>query len=313
MTGDDALGFVPYRSESPLQQLRFGMQHRPPWVLAKGQTALYFEESWKNMWMQQANEYLMDAEVHTLSFGIYRGLGEGIEVSAELPVRYISGGFMDGLIEWFHNAFGLPSEGRDKYPRNRMVFAVNLTGKDNGWISAGASQRGWNLGNLVVGLSFRIGAFKRLGMDAIGTLNVKLPTGTRTEFFGGQAADYGLAFSLGKKLGRFHVYGCAGLVLYGQDSMIGIELNRWHRSGLLAIEYHPPKSRHSAVFEVLTENGVAKDFSEFRHGTYEVVMGYKWLASKRTLFEFGLLENMFFHDNSPDFGVHIGIIRLLSH
>jgi hypothetical protein len=102
-------------------------------------------------------------------------------------------------------------------------------------------------------------------------------------------------------------------VLYGQRRMIGIELNRWHRSGLLALEYHPKKSRHSAVIQVLAESGVARTFSEFRNGTYEAVLGYKYLASPATLIEIGLLENMFFHDNSPDLGLHVGVIRLLPH
>lgn len=313
MTGlDGALGFVPLRSESPLQQLRFGLQHRPPFVLGEGETAVYFEETWKNMWLYRSGDYLIDGEIHAMSLGWYRGLGEGLEISAELPLRYISGGVLDGFIEGFHKAVGLGNQDREKFPRNQMIFAVNLSGEEDGWSATAESQRGWNLGNMVLGLSYRLKALERHGVEAAGTLNIKLPTGTRTDFFGGQAADYGLAFSAGKKFGRIRAYGCIGLVYYGQGRMIGIELNRWHRSGLLALEYHPRGSRHSAVFQVLTESGVAKEFSEFRNGTYEAVLGYKCLASPRTLIEVGLLENMFFHDNSPDFGLHVGVIRLLA-
>jgi len=308
--GNGALGFVPLRSQSPLQQLRFGLQHRPPFVLAHGETAVYVEETWKNMWMYQAGVYLIDAEVHALAYGLYHGFGEGLEVSVELPVRYISGGILDQFIEGFHNTVGLGNMDRENYPRNDMVFAVNLAGEGSGWTYAGGGQAGWNLGNMVIGLSLRLTGLERLGVDAIGTFNIKLPTGTRTEFFGGQAADYGLALSLGRRLGRIHAYACAGIVYYGQGSMIGIELNRRHRSGLLALEYHPQSSRHSAVFQLLAENGVAKEFSQFRHGTYEAVLGYKYLASPTTLIEIGLLENMFFHDNSPDIGLHVSVIKL---
>jgi hypothetical protein len=36
-------------------------------------------------------------------------------------------------------------------------------------------------------------------------------------------------------------------------------------------------------------------------------LGFKTKITRYTVLEFGLIENLFFYENSPDFGVHIGI------
>jgi len=123
------MGFVALRSQSPLQQLRFGMQHHVPWTLPPGDMALYLEHNWKNVWIYGEGEYQIDAEIHELAVRSYFGLGGGLEASIEIPVRYVSGGFLDIVIENFHDLLGIGNANREKAPRDQFSFEINPTGQ----------------------------------------------------------------------------------------------------------------------------------------------------------------------------------------
>ncbi|MDW7680328.1 MAG: DUF3187 family protein, partial [bacterium] len=47
-------GFIPLRSQSPIQQLRFSIQHHPPWTVSKGTWAFQLQHTWKNVWLHHA-------------------------------------------------------------------------------------------------------------------------------------------------------------------------------------------------------------------------------------------------------------------
>jgi nucleoside-diphosphate-sugar epimerase len=52
---------------------------------------------------------------------------------------------------------------------------------------------------------------------------------------------------------------------------------------------------------------VAKDLGDFSQNSNEITLGWKWELADRTVFEFGLIENILNFNNSPDFGVHAGL------
>ncbi len=304
------LGFLALRSQSPLQQVRFGMQHHVPWVSPGGTYKVYFEHNWKNVWMYKKQFYRIDAEIHELSVRTCIGVGHRLELSMELPFRYVSGGVLDNLIEGFHRTFGLGNQGRNEYPQNQFAFEINPEGTENGWEYAGKEQLGWHLGNIIVAGSYSLFSDRNRKTGVTVTTNVKLPTGTRNEFFGGQSVDVGLSVSWYKGMGQLYWYVSPGIVYYGDGEMIGVVLRQWHFSGLAAVEYHADNSRHSWILQLLMESGIAKEFSQFTNNTYELIFAYKRRLSPSLVFEVGFLENLFFYDNSPDIGLHLGIVKM---
>lgn len=310
---DTPFGFIALRSQSPLQQLRFGLQHHRPWVTPDNELGLYFEHTWKNMWLYDPDRYRIDAEVHALSLRGCYGLGAGVEVALEIPVRYVSGGILDGPIEEFHDLFGIGNAGRDEFPRNIFGFDINPTGEPDDWRRAGAEQIGWQLGNAVLAASWELPVDSLRQSRAVITANVKVPTGTRRVYFGTQSVDVGLSLCVGHTFGPLHLYVSPGAVYYGQREVIGVRLYQWHFSGLVAAEYHCPGSRHSWIVQTLVESGIAEDFAQFSDNTYELVLGYKCRLNEDTILEIGFLENLFFFNNSPDFGLHLGVVRRFGH
>ena len=305
------MGFLALRSQSPLQQLRFGMQHHVPWTLPTGDMALYLEHNWKNVWMYGEGEYQIDAEIHELAVRSCFGLGGDLEASIEIPFRYVSGGFLDVVIENFHDLLGIGNANREKAPRDQFSFEINPTGQPDGWSRAGDEHRNWNFGNIILGFNYSLSRLVPDPLQVAATVNVKLPTGSRTEYSGGQSLDVGLSMCVGRAFGPVYAYLSPGVVYYDDNKMIGVDLRRWHYSIFLALEYHRPDSPRSLIVQALMERGIATSFSEFTENTYEIIFAYKRHIGRATVLEIGFLENLFFFDNSPDIGFHFGITRIL--
>jgi len=249
--------------------------------------------------------------VHGVSLRGCYGLGHGFGISLDVPARYVSGGILDGLIEGFHGTFGIENAERDRFPRDQFAFLINPSGRPDDWRSAGSDQIGWNLGNTVVAVTYALPVDTVRHSRATITANLKLPTGTRIHFFGGQSIDIGLSMCVGQSFGPVHLYLSPGVVYYGEREVIGVRLHQWHYSGLVAVEFHRRHSRHAFIIQTLTESGIAERFSEFSDATYELLLGYKYRVSDHATLQFGFLENLFFFNNSPDIAFHAGFVRRL--
>ena len=304
---DEPFGFMEIRSQSPLQQLRCGPIHHVPWVLPAETFTLGVRHVWKNMWLYQHDAYRIDAEVHEVNTQLCVGLGRGLEIAGELPLRFVSGGVLDGLIEGFHGSFNLDNAGRDDFPRDDFAFDIRNGSGENDWSHAGTEQIGWNLGNATLALSLDLGKITSMRPSLVISLGLKLPTGTRTEFFGGQSIDFGLSMSTGVETGPVHWYLSSAVSYYGDEEMIGITLRQLHISGLVGLEYMRGHSAHAWTAQILMESGIARDFYQFSDATYEVMFGYRRRLSPRISMDIGILENILAFDNSPDMGFHMAL------
>lgn len=307
---DGPQGFLSVRSQSVIQQLRFGMQNHNPWVAPAGTVNLYLEHHWNNLWMYEPDFYRFDAEIHEIALRGCVGLGRGFEMSFEFPMRYVSGGVLDRTIEGFHRTIGIGNANRDSFPRNQFFFALRPD-ENSEWITAGQEQIGWHFANTILSASYRFMDRSTGDITSVITANIKIPSGSRSDIFGGQSVDIGLSISTMARWGDYYFYAGPGMVYYFDDNMIGLELIKYHLSALLAIEHHREKSRNSWIVQMLVENGFARDYFEFSQNTYELMFAFKRRLSANTTLEIGVLENLFFFDNSPDIGFHLGVTRQL--
>lgn len=120
-------------------------------------------------------ELLLDGETQGYSLQYRRGGPEGFEWGVEIPLIHAGGGFMDGLIENWHDAFNLPDGGRDAAARDRYRYryvreGVTVLDLDEG---------GTRLGDVRLGAGLRLG--EALGLRG----QLKLPTGEEDRLTGG--------------------------------------------------------------------------------------------------------------------------------
>ena len=63
------------------------------------------------------------------------------------------------------------------------------------------------------------------------------------------------------------------------------------------------------LLQYLRTEGLSPDFGPFAAESHEFTLGWKWEVVSKTVIEVGLIENLISFDNSPDFGIHVGLVR----
>ncbi|MCH9046325.1 MAG: DUF3187 family protein [SAR324 cluster bacterium] len=66
----------------------------------------------------------MDVEAWSLNEFLEYTFSERVAVSFMVPMIFITGGFMDGFIEKFHDTFGLGNMNREEFPRNDVRLEI---------------------------------------------------------------------------------------------------------------------------------------------------------------------------------------------
>jgi hypothetical protein len=187
--------------------------------LAARLTEVTFNVTVANHFAGESNgsEFLiLDGETHRATLIIRHGFGAGIEGGVELPYVHHSGGFLDGLIENFHDAFGLSQGGRDMVPRDRLLYRYRRDGVER----LSLTEAGGGLGD--VRLTGAIALNNNSGIPIALRGLVKLPTGDADDLTGSGATDFALWLSAAcrKTHETFCVYGGAGAIWLGNGEVI---------------------------------------------------------------------------------------------
>jgi hypothetical protein len=158
---------------------------------------------------------VLDGETHRLGV-TYRMRAHTVEWGIEVPYVRHSSGFLDGLVEEWHEALGMPQSGRDALPRDRLRFfyargsraLVDLRDATGG------------VGDVRLLAAWPLVQRERLATSLRASL--KLPTGDAGRLLGSGAAD--LALSLAAGCGRcgarrgWHAHG--GAILLGRGDVL---------------------------------------------------------------------------------------------
>lgn len=77
---------------------------------------------------------VIDLEMTVLELALTAGLTRNLSFGANATFASMSGGFLDGFLEDFHDAFGLPNYGRDQRPDNEFLYYIRKDGED--WLES---------------------------------------------------------------------------------------------------------------------------------------------------------------------------------
>jgi hypothetical protein len=156
------------------------------------------------MGLHVANQYVdladgsrvafLDSELYRLDMTAAYPLGHTREIRIEVPLQARSGGFLDGLIESWHDLLGLPQDTRLQRARNRSILEISDSTAGRPLIDETGEEAG--LGDVTVRFLQRLSSPAAWGAVAL-RMAVKLPTGSSTEIFGSGAPDiaFGVAAS----------------------------------------------------------------------------------------------------------------------
>jgi hypothetical protein len=305
-SGAVGLGPIVMRPQSPLTLFRVQPTPGTPEVLAPGQWQFGVFSSWNIYFAYEPGRYTIDAETLRFTLAATCGLDRRWDVGLNLPVSYRGGGVMDGLIEAVEKALGVPNMDRRRFPRDR--YLIRLHGPGGQVLERSGAASGWGLEDATLTLRYQIARGDEEEPALTAGLLLKLPAGRQDALRSSAGFDFGLALSYGQRLGkRTHLYVNTAVIRYNSAEIAGIALHRVQASISACFEYrHSPRT--SWLVQGMTLTAGAMHDGNLAKATYEITAGFKHLLSRQLLLEASLLENLFVFDNSPDFGVHLGLV-----
>ena len=138
-------------------------------------------------------DIFLDMEITGLNLRYKRIIKDVAEFDMDVPVLIIGGGFMDGTLADYHNAFGFPDYGRSARPENDFLYEVR---RDGNLIVKGRS--GLRLGDIRLAVKKPLITSDGFILSVRGDL--ELPFGNAREGYGSGSMDAGLALLLDKKI-----------------------------------------------------------------------------------------------------------------
>ncbi|MDX1566594.1 MAG: DUF3187 family protein, partial [Longimicrobiales bacterium] len=124
-------GPLPVAEQNPLYRFQHAPETEPVDVVEKGALDVELITAYSNVFEKSSSSqhvHLFDLEQMTNTLGARYGVGASWETGVELTFHTGWGGFLDGFVSGFHNAFGFPNGGRETEPAGQ--HEVRLTGMD---------------------------------------------------------------------------------------------------------------------------------------------------------------------------------------
>jgi hypothetical protein len=137
----------------------------------------------------------LDMEITALDLRVKKKIKDLIEIGVELPVLSFHSGFMDGLLNSYHNAFGFSDYGRSERPDNQFLYTITEKGN---LIIRGKNGK-YGIGDIRVTLKTPL-LRGDPAMSIQGSL--ELPSGNAKTGFGNGSVDAGLAVFIDKNIGN---------------------------------------------------------------------------------------------------------------
>ncbi len=204
---------------------------------------------------RQGTFVFLDGETYMASHRIRGVLNERWEWGAEIPYVAHTGGSLDGLVDEFHELFGLPDGERSLAPRGRLDYLV----RSNGVVYADFNDSVQSLGDVRGFLGYQL--FEQPGQAFAVRGQIKIPTGRVEDLSGSEGTDISLwgeyqhdvvSFPL-----DFSLTLSGGISYLGEGELIPDEQVSWMWFGHLGVqiplhprvEFHAQLDAHTDVLE----------------------------------------------------------------
>ena len=255
-----------------------------------------------NVWVND-DDINLDYEMLDFHFSLTYGFDENLGFALVYDQRDFFGGILDGLVQEFHDLFGIDQNGRTDVPKGRTYleqFDTNevtddLTVLDNRAIS------------LLVQYVFLHGKGNLPAAGISGGVRYTLdaPEGGSKE----HPVDITLALGLAKRLAQSW-YSCLhlGITHFEQTKILDLEFKEEVFTGMAALTWEI-SHRYSFLAQVFYTEGTIKDFGQFGKPATELDLGMKIVTDSGGSYEFAIIENIFNYDNSPDLGFHFAFSK----
>jgi len=299
-------GYGPLRlgSQSPYQSVRYGIDPRTPSTLMKDEWEVHVSESWSNTFVYDTDHsILLDYEMLDTRLSLAYGVTQALSLEFEWENRILFGGVMDRFINAFHRTFGLTDAGRHNFPRNQIQIQV----PDDKGNPATNIDSSFSTNSLILTTEYMWTPGSETWPAFSTAISLRANLDNHLDISGRMPVEPLISISGSKSVWELYFYATLAFGYFGTEHIGDIDLRSTQWSGVLATEWRFT-SNMSLILQYLWSKGVAQGKGDFSQSSNEITLGWKWELAPKTVFEFGLIENIINFDNSPDFGVHLGLM-----
>ena len=157
-----------------------GAQPSDRWTLSLSHASI-FQRDRSREW-----ETGLDMEITELRLGLRRRIGKNSELGVDLPILALHAGFMDEMIDAYHNLFGFPDYGRSQYPSYQFLYFLSSSKAPAVDVDEGS------LGLGDIRFSFKQSLDSRHQAVSV-MLTCELPTGSTEKGIGNGQVDWALS------------------------------------------------------------------------------------------------------------------------
>ena len=247
----------------------------------------------------------MDGETARASARVRRGVGARTDVEVEVAATFASSGFLDAIIEDFHDLTGLPNQGREDFESDQ--FGMRL--RRNGHLLFEVEEDRLQLADLAVAVTHAVRVEDDAGPAVAVRGAIELPTGSESRGSSNGEVDFAVGALMERSRGRWTVFGGVDVLLPGEPDAFeaaDVSLNEVVAAQLGA-EYR--WSDHVSLLTQLVWSSRMSDdftFEEFDREIFDVAFGVAWDGPWGGRYHVAIEEDAV-AATGPDFGLLFGV------
>ncbi|MBI5587884.1 MAG: DUF3187 family protein [Deltaproteobacteria bacterium] len=188
-------GPLPYKNQFPL----FAHLDTPYIDSARPESSASFGLSYSSVYMVRDSPSWsvgLDMETAELDLRLKKNFHDSLELGVDIPFISFNSGFMDGLLDSYHSAFGFGDYGRSNRPANDFLYTVK---KDGRTVIQGEGGR---VGPGDIAVSLKKTLFARDSDTLISVkASLELPTGESKRGYGNGSTGAAIALLADKDIG----------------------------------------------------------------------------------------------------------------
>jgi len=264
-----------------------------------------------NNFIENANErenIVLDGQSTRISLDARYGIARNFEVGLSIPYIIQGGGFTDGFIDWYHNAFGFAEGGRDQAPKNRLLYQYQKDLQTRLKVNQSSS----GIGDLQILGGFQLYQSPAKPSRAVSLrTSLKLPTGDSQQLHGSGSTDLSLWITAGEDfrpgIGHMSLFGAGGVMgMTDGDVLKGLQRN-WAGFGVLGVGWSPARW---IAFKIQANGHTSfykdSDLEELNAGSVQLTIGGTLAFSEKISLDLGVTEDPL-NRASPDVVFHLAL------
>jgi len=307
---------TPFRTvnQSPLVQI-FGIPAESTALVTEaGRISVTLAQDIASNFSRDSNSHesiTLDGESYRWTVAARYGIGKGFEAGITIPYILYGGGFLDGFVESWHDAFGLPNGGRDTAPRDRLLF----TYRKDGVRKLNMSRATSGIGDISINGAMKLyeagdtGFHDSLALRAA----LKLPTGESNALRGSGSTDFSLSLcgdmNNFTEWGSLGLFGSAGGMVMTEGDVLPDQQNNLVAFGTVGLGWGPAEwisfklqlNGHTAFYR-------NSSLTELSDNSLMLVGGGAVKLPGGYLLDIGVSEDVAVA-TAPDVGFHLGLSR----